>query len=427
MEKLILSESFKEMIERNKAQSRICKFLTMAEKLPLTIKGSSINYLTTREGGLISYLPKGRALKFTDDGKWARDGRQEARPSSVVNIIFSHKVLNKLRASDIEVFTNILRGFECTAEYTIVKGYDIGSVYDERSEVSSINGSCMQCKHLFEDNNGNDWHFLSLYSNNPDRVELLVFRNQQGQLIGRALKWLTDCGNIVIDRVYATEEINSKIADICYINGWYKKAQNTYNNKQDFIYKGESVKAKFSVTLGVLPPCVPYVDMFTYLQPLKEGGAILRNHNTAPDVVYNVCTNTDGYFSDVELRHCPIMDGSRYAYNFKYSAFYGCDVYKTECYTTDKGLIYDFHIENKERLIYKGRKYEAFEQIELFKLRDGAKFNKARLINRNELTRTYGYKLPNGQIIECSEHTTTERYKIATHPTTKEQVKVTLK
>lgn len=425
MEKLILSESFKEMIERNKKQSRICKFLTMADKLPLTIKGSGINYLTTREGGLISYLPKGRELKFTEDGKWARDGRQEARPSSVINNIFSTGVLNRLRASDIEIFTNILRGYECTAEYTIVKGYAIQDVYDERTDVSAISGSCMQNKHLFEDSNGDEWHFVSLYSNNPDRVELLVFRDAQGRLIGRALKWLTDCGSVVIDRVYSTEDVNSKIADLCYINGWYKKAQNTYNNKQDYIFKGESVKAKFSVTLGVLPPCVPYLDMMTYLQPLKEGGAILRNYNTAPDVVFNVCTNTDGHFSDLELRYCPILDGSRYAYNFKYSAFYGCEVHKSDCYTTDKGLIYDFHIESKERLIYKGRKYERFECVDLFKLREGAKFNESRLIERYQVDRTYGYKLPSGKIIECSSDTATERYYTAKHPTTNKVIKVT--
>ena len=427
MEKLILSESFKQMIERNKKQSKVCKFLTMSENLRLTIKGSSINYLTTREGGLISYLPKGRELKLTDEGKWARDGRQEARASSVLNAIFSTGVLNRLRPSDIEIFTNILRGYECTAEYTIVKGYAIQEVYDERTEVSAISGSCMQKKHLFEDSNGDEWHFVSLYSNNPDRVELLVFRDAQGRLIGRALKWLTDCGNIVIDRVYSTEDVNSKIADLCYVNGWYKKAHNTYNNKQDFIYKGESVKAKFSVTLGIVPPCVPYLDMMTYLQPLKEGGAILRNYNTAPDVVFNICSNTDGYFSDVELRYCPILDGSRYAYNFKYSAFYGCEIHKSDCYTTDKGLIYDFHVETFERLIYKGRKYEKFESVELFKLKEGAKFNKARLIDRYQLTRVYGYKLPSGKIIEQNEHTTTERYKVATHPTTKKRFNITLK
>lgn len=422
MKTLTLSESFKEMISRNIQQSKICYYLSLADKFPLNIKGSGINYLTTRQGGLISYLPKDKELKLTDDGKWARDGRQEARASAIANV-FSQRVLNRIENKDFEIFTNIIKGYECTSEFEIVRGYDIEQVYEENTTINAIQSSCMQ-KKTFEDSEGDHVSIVSLYIANPDRIELITFRDAGGMLIGRALKWLADCGSIVVDRVYGNEEITNKINDLCFVNGWYKKQFNNYQDKKKFIYQGEAVKKTFEITLkNTDVPCLPYMDCFSYFQPLNIG-AILRNHAEIENIIYNTCSNTDGYFSDEGLRYCKMLDSSRYANEFEHSSFYECDIYKGDAILTNKGWIYDFHVQSLVKLLYKNRTYTDFQEIEIFKFREGNKANRSGLIECTNVRRIYGYRLPSGKIIENDNDSRTERYYVATHPITLKKIKV---
>ena len=407
MKTLTLSDSFKEMIERNQKQSKVCKYFMLADKLPLTIKGSGINYLTTREGGLISYLPKGKACMLNDDGKWARNGRQEARASGVLREVFSARLFNRLSNTDIEVFTNIIRGYECQAPFEIVKEWEIVSVYDEdNSPITAISGSCMQDKGYIEDNNGNDCSLVQLYALNPDKIEMLVFRDEDGRLIGRALKWLTDCGNYVVDRSYARQDVSDKINELCSVNGWYKKQYNNYQDKDQFIYNGEYIRKSFAVTLSKVAYSVPYLDMFTYFEP-KGSGAVLRN-TFVDGVIFNTCSETGGYFSNERVRWCPIIDGTRSADSFTYSKFYKRDVVKADCYNTDKGYVYSHDLERHYALIYKGARFTNFESVNLYKF--NKKPNKQGFVASNDVQRVSGYKLGNGRLIRDDEHTTQEAF-----------------
>ena len=414
MKTLQLSDSFKQMIERNKEQSKICKYLSLADKLPLTIKGSGINYLTTREGGLISYLPSGRPCRLTDEGKWSREGRQEARPSNVLAAIFSRRIYNRLESRDIEIFTNIIKGFESSAPYEIVSGYDLEEVYNERSEVHSIYNSCMQNKNYFEDGEGNEHSLVRLYADNPDRIEMLVFRNSEGKLIGRVLKWLTDCGAIVIDRVYATEEITNRVNDLCYVNGWYKREFNTFDHKERFIFQGTKITKHFSVTLNnYTTPCIPYMDTFSYMEVMGQTCRLYNQHEKG--TIFNLMTSTTGNFTDVFLRYCPILQSPRNAGSFLFSDFYGLEIYKHDCYMTDKGLVYGKEIKDRNRLVHKGKTYTEWEEESYFLIPKEAKFSKlngCKIVKRYEVERVDCYILPDGKIVD-QYATRTERYKVA--------------
>jgi len=407
MKTLTLSESFKTLIERNKNRSKICKALSIAERLPMSIHCQTIDYLTTRPNGIISFLPNGRELKYNNDGQWSREGRNETRAGRILQQIFSESLLNSFNQTDIEVFSNIVSGYESDLNYTIIKGWDIVNLYDERSPIEVIENSCMQNVTYWEDSEGEEFSRVELYALNPDKVECLVFRDEQGRLIGRALKWLTDCGVYMVDRTYAKETIREQIHNICAVNGWYKKEHDTYQQKDKFIYQGERITKEFKITLKNVGTTIPYLDCFTYGNNTDKG---LELTNIQPAYIpHLIATNTDGQWSNngQPFVYCPIKKYQGRQDEFAPSDFYGGRlVYKCECYPTNKGRIYGTDMVSDYYLKYKGEFYQHYSSTTIAK----GIVAKGKIFKRTDVNWLNGYEiyLDNGKPIlvvadDCEE------------------------
>jgi hypothetical protein len=90
MDNLYVSSSFRKFL--HDSDNRVAQFIMRGiyyegwgyPASRLMIKTDEVNYLTLRDDGTISYLPKGKEHKLTDDGRWARDGRQNGAPQKII-------------------------------------------------------------------------------------------------------------------------------------------------------------------------------------------------------------------------------------------------------------------------------------------------------------------------------------------------------
>ena len=197
---LHVSNSFRTFL--HDSDNRIAQFIMRAmyygswgyKASRLMIRTDEVNYLTLRSDGTISYLPKGKEHKLTDDGRWARDGRQNGAAGKIIKKILTPNAVKLFK--EIE-FTNFVNQYKavCDAEnktFVIRPNVDIPDVYCMKREPgsSSLDGSCM---------NGDD-AYLDVYKYCP-HVRILTLINNNGELAGRALLWNVEDG-VLMDRVY---------------------------------------------------------------------------------------------------------------------------------------------------------------------------------------------------------------------------------
>jgi hypothetical protein len=171
-------------------------------------------YLTIRDDGTISYLPKGRYE--TAEQPWRPSGgRQQGRPARVIRAMMTPKALEELTDKDWEAFASRIKGAAEADKLTIelVTGDDIRYWYDGdhyQSGSGDLDNSCMrydECQTYF-----------GIYTDNPDQCALLTARNGGNRLVGRTLIWTTTEGKRVHDRVYGSEASRAALIDWCHDN-----------------------------------------------------------------------------------------------------------------------------------------------------------------------------------------------------------------
>lgn len=206
------------------------------------------DYLTIREDGMISYLPKGRYESTVHPWR-PSSGRQAARPSRMLRSMMTPEALEGLTDKDWEAFASRIKGAAESDKVTIetVKGEDIRYWYHYRRYANSddtgdLASSCMrysECQPYF-----------NIYADNPDQVELIIAKNGGDKLMGRALLWTLEDGTKVRDRAYGNEAIRSAIHDWCADRG-YERAQGDLSVKLDNPFHSS----------------YPYFDTFHYITP----------------------------------------------------------------------------------------------------------------------------------------------------------------
>lgn len=133
------------------------------------------DYFACREKkGLISYLPSGRVLRLTPDGKWARDGRQEMKPARWARAILSPRAIRHLGGDPaLSEFARRFNSIESVKEYTVTpEPWDVA--YSESTFPVPF-GSCMWGKNVGE-----------FYGKFP--CEAMVLRHN-GVPVARAILW----------------------------------------------------------------------------------------------------------------------------------------------------------------------------------------------------------------------------------------------
>jgi len=245
------------------------------------ITSSEVNYLTLRQDKTISYLPKGKEHVVTEDGRWARDSRQNGRPATIIKKVLTKNALKLFKDSEFEAFVNEYKS-ECDKEaktFVIRENKDIPEVYCMRRESGggTLNDSCM---------NG-DRDYLDLYAHCP-RLRILCLMNTSNELAGRALLWTLPDGNTLVDRMYvAQDHYYEMFIDYANEQGWmYKKKYKTYSEGMCFILKGEEIERSYKIFTPTEFKYYPYIDTFRW----GCDGWISNDENSAWSYEYN-CTS----------------------------------------------------------------------------------------------------------------------------------------
>jgi len=299
--KLIFSESFKQFLNENYNASRIARLIVaclnfqqdnLGKLVDHVLTGEDVSYLTYRSDGTISYLPKGKEHKVTDDGKWAQAGRQQGKPAKVMRKIFSKTALKLFKETDFEIFNNRFRSKFSTDgyEFKILSNVEIPDAYDaerEEGEGNSLNNSCMR---------GNG-EYMGIYAACPDVQMVVMLNKETGEQAGRALLWNatiegTDTKIKFLDRFYVCKEMfYDAFVNYAIDNKlWYKKNHKTYDNKTTLYNPTteEFEDVKLVIKTKTDFKSYPYIDTFTY----GEDGE-LRNYHVDDKYKYYY-TDTDG-------------------------------------------------------------------------------------------------------------------------------------
>lgn len=282
MEKIIYSQSFIDFMKKSDCKvANILYRLNKKHYTSLIATSAEVNYLTFRGDGTISFLPKGKKCIYTDSGTWAKENRQNGKPSKVIKKLLSEKVTKYFKDSDFECFTNAYKAEfnEGGYKFALLPHNEIPDVYcmGRKTGEGSLNNSCMN----------DDSSYLDIYKY-CKQLSILTLINKDEELCGRALVWKISDDITLMDRVYVTDDfMYEKFLSYCTMQNWWrKKDYKSYDNKQAFVDSdGNIVDKNFTIVTGTSHDGYPYIDTFQY----GEDGSI--NNYRCGDYTYN---NTDG-------------------------------------------------------------------------------------------------------------------------------------
>ena len=296
---LIVSNSFKNFI--NNCDNKIAKYLRdyLSPFTPNVYKklftGEEVNYLTFRNDGTISFLPKGKTHQENEDGSWKREGRQNGKPSKIIQKIITPFAKPLFKEKDFENFTNCYKTefSDESLKFELLPNVEIGNIYlsEALEGSSSLNSSCMR--------NDNKYHatesYFEIYENCKD-LQILVLKKDE-LIAGRALVW--KLGDITLmDRVYiAKEHYFEKFFNYAKENKWWRKYKQNYSDKEDFLdEQGDKRNKTFKIYTDTDFNNYPYIDTFTY----GNDGFLTNNNDESYDYEY---TDTSGDRTDNQDNH----------------------------------------------------------------------------------------------------------------------------
>lgn len=312
MERIQFSKSFEDFILQTKDESKVSKYLhhylCRNKIVAKHIKADKMNYLTFRKNGTISYLPIGRELKVNDDGTWSRDGRQEGKPAKTITQILSDAMLRAVTNRDLEIFSNLYKG-QASELFTIkeAKGDEIKEIYN----LSIPFSSCM--------NGSENTNKLGLYTDNPDVISLLYVRTGN-QCVARALMWIDNQGNKIIDRVYGSEEFITMFRDYAKEIGAYKKVYDGAGESNFFDPEGNNIRKNFYIKVDSDFDSYPYVDTMCYLNDNLSTSTLSNDDQDATKKLQSTsggyedyggveCYGRSGRYDEEECRWSEYHDG----------------------------------------------------------------------------------------------------------------------
>ena len=200
------------------------------------------NYITMR-GEMCSYLPNGREHVINENGKWARNGRQDIKVAKMAKNLLTELAIsrNNIEATDFEKFSNLVKSYISVIgdedgdgkkiTFEVVNGRKIYDAYLE-TNYSKILGtdtnlfnSCMRydsCQ-----------NYLDIYVDNIDVVSLLVANDCNGKVLGRAILWTMHDGKKAMDTIYAHDSLTASFIQWAHDNNYYYKSRQSCHH-EDF-------------------------------------------------------------------------------------------------------------------------------------------------------------------------------------------------
>jgi hypothetical protein len=222
-------------------------------------KDLSQNYLdTTDKEDFITFLSDRKAQDV--DSPYIITGRGEIKVGrfarAFLNLPQIKSELGPLvfTDKDYEEFVNLYKSISDKNEnrFEIVRGKSIKKYYHNNSyaysEKGQLGNSCMKYDSCQE--------YLDIYSKNKKNCNLLVYLNESGKLLGRALLWKVKkapCdAQYFMDRVYTTSDSDIlKFQEYADEQGWMYKLKQSSDNVSSYFfkYKGKAIIGEVIVDL----------------------------------------------------------------------------------------------------------------------------------------------------------------------------------
>jgi hypothetical protein len=248
------------------------------------------NYFDIRKN-MISYNLGEQELN--DVGKWSRQGRQEMKLARFIREYctlyvdciddinrYSH-MIDKAKLRAVELFAT-----NCAEkEYAVLTSDCPSEIYTMRcaENCGTLSSSCM--RNCYAD-------YFAIYDAN---CKIIYSLNSSGELIGRALLWIsvTDgaSGDIFsfVDRIYGTEDYISYIKQWSAENGLFSKVHQSYSDctlELNSVYKSD---------YSLISKCGNFnYRQYPYIDTLKYLTADMFYSASPDDEEYRECSSTRG-------------------------------------------------------------------------------------------------------------------------------------
>lgn len=314
-----MSESMRQMLRTLEDKSKVASYL-----ITHSDKRLFCNYVTMR-GAMTSYLPNGREHKVNDEGRWARDGRQEMKPAKLARKILPESL--KLVESDFEHYNNLVKSYiglngdedgdGRNISVKVVSGEDIrryyyeGNYSEHADHGSNLWGSCMRyasCEDYFD-----------LFVDN-DNIKMLVALDSDSKVVGRALLWECTNGRKAMDTIYAPDSIRPIFISWAVDNDYYYKSDQSCHHRFFNMYRGSMVADWY----GTVKINHAYYDYYPYMDTMMY-----------LDTKCKTLTNDDNDGHDKTLR---CTDGSHEGNGTVYDDYSNCDI------DEDDAVYLDYHV-----------------------------------------------------------------------------------
>jgi len=172
---------------------------------------------------------------------------------------------NQYTPSEIEIFVNLYKSVidYNNVVFKIYKGDDIKKWYNYENleSTSTLGSSCMRYSRCSD--------YLDIYTNNPEKISLLVLfdKNNLNIGIGRSIIWDIDIETKMLDNIYISKEHYKDI---------FKKYAKINNIKLNIEYNKEKIKIH-TYLKPIKYNNYPYMDTLFMYQP--HNGIITNNND----------------------------------------------------------------------------------------------------------------------------------------------------
>jgi hypothetical protein len=307
---ILVSDELKSILSEIEHDSLVAQILLKKRHPKESLVDDPINYISisTSDNTKISYLTSDRMSKMEESEYWSSSRRFQAKPGSFVS-----KIFKDIPAKEVEKFSNLYKTLTKRIKFNfeVVSGDDIKRYYlydSYQSGGGTLGGSCM--KHE------SSQKLLNIYSENPEKVSMLVMLDERGYLMGRALLWNFESHKIM-DRIYTIcdEDYAFLFKKWATDNGYlFKSEQNWYNTLFFESIGGKKQQLKLKLSLkNSEQDYYPYMDTFKFI----DDDCNLYNYH--PEVRFKILCTTDGSKNNQDYLR---FDGVDNVYRYSHETVY---------------------------------------------------------------------------------------------------------
>ena len=269
-----------------------------ASFVDVTDKDDMISYITSNKAKQI--MDKAKAIKREQEGInncWINN-RQDQNVSRFIFRLYGDKFSQKEIQDFVGDYKIAIKGDKTFDNFTTVEGKDISKYYHWTSYSEDGQGqlqrSCMR-------QDGKTKYF-GLYEDNPDKMKMLILKDNNGKIHGRANLWYLDLpeGKVFMDRIYTTFDWQIKLfVDYAIKNNYIYKSKQIYGGSViPVILDGRKEKLIMSVNLKPKNyDYYPYVDTLQFYCP-KTGLLTSDVKKFNDDKFYTLVTATGEPYQD---------------------------------------------------------------------------------------------------------------------------------